>query len=98
MRRNPPPRIPRRRARSDARVGARIPPQKSAPRPLMDIATVLGYVLGIGLLLWSMPHAGGIAALKLFVHPPAAAVVGAARLAGILVPLPLSGWNDCVKV
>ena len=41
----------------------------------MDISTLLGFTLGLGLILWSMSHGGGLSALKLFVHPPAAALV-----------------------
>jgi len=64
----------------------------------MDIATVLGYVLGFGLILWSMSHAGGLAALKLFVHPPAAAVVCGGSFAAILIHFPLADVKNVFKV
>ena len=51
----------------------------------MDVATLLGYTLGLGLILWSMSHGGGLSALKLFVHPPAAAVVCGGSFAAILI-------------
>lgn len=64
----------------------------------MDIATLLGYVLGLGLIVWSMSHGGGIAGLALFVHPPAAAVVVGGSLAAILIHFPLSNVKDMMKV
>lgn len=64
----------------------------------MDIATVLGYVLGLGLILWSMSHGGGLAALKLFVHPPAAAVVCGGSFAAILIHFPIGDVKNVVKV
>lgn len=64
----------------------------------MDIATLLGYVLGLGLILWSMSHGGGLAALKLFVHPPAAAVVCGGSFAAILIHFPLSDVKNLFKI
>jgi chemotaxis protein MotA len=64
----------------------------------MDIATVLGYVLGLGLILWSMAHGGGLSALKLFVHPPAAAVVCGGSFAAILIHFPIADVKNLFKV
>jgi chemotaxis protein MotA len=64
----------------------------------MDVATLLGYVLGLGLILWSMSHGGGLSALKLFVHPPAAAVVCGGSFAAILIHFPLSDVKNLFKI
>jgi chemotaxis protein MotA len=64
----------------------------------MDVATLLGFVLGLGLILWSMAHGGGISALGLFVHPPAAAVVCGGSLAAILIHFPLSDFKNLIRV
>jgi chemotaxis protein MotA len=64
----------------------------------MDIATLLGYVLGLGLIVWSMAHGGGISGLVLFVHPPAAAVVCGGSFAAILIHFPLANVKDLFKV
>ena len=66
--------------------------------PTMDIATLLGFVLGFSLIVWSMTHAGGIGALKLFVHIPAAMVVLGGSTAAILVHFPLSDFKNLIKV
>jgi chemotaxis protein MotA len=63
----------------------------------MDIATLLGFLLGIGLIVWSMAH-NGIAGLALFVHGPAAAVVCGGSIAAILIHFPLSDFKNLVKV
>ena len=63
----------------------------------MDIATRLGFVLGLGLIVWSMAH-NGIAGLALFVHGPAAAVVVGGSIAAILIHFPLSDFKNLVKV
>ena len=64
----------------------------------MDIATVLGYLLGFGLIVWSMSHGGGLAALKLFVHVPAAAVVCGGSFAAILIHFPIGDVKNVFKV
>jgi dimethylglycine dehydrogenase len=64
----------------------------------MDISTLLGYTLGLGLIVWSMSHGGGIAGLALFVHPPAAAVVVGGSLAAIMIHFPLSDVKNMIKV
>ena len=64
----------------------------------MDVATLLGYTLGLGLILWSMSHGGGLSALKLFVHPPAAAVVCGGSFAAILIHFPLSDVKGLIKI
>lgn len=64
----------------------------------MDVATLLGFVLGLSLIIWSMTHGGGFGALKLFVHPPAAAVVVGGSIAAILVHFPLSDFKNLIKV
>jgi chemotaxis protein MotA len=64
----------------------------------MDIATFLGFLLGIGLLLWSMAYAGGVGALGLFVHYPAMMVVVGGSLAAILVHFPLEDFKKLARV
>jgi len=64
----------------------------------MDIATVLGFALGLGLLVWSMAHGGGLSALSLFVHPPAAAVVCGGSVAAILIHFPMSDFQNLIRV
>jgi len=64
----------------------------------MDIATLLGFALGLGLITWSMAHGGGLSALALFVHPAAAAVVCGGSLAAILIHFPLRDVLSLVKV
>jgi chemotaxis protein MotA len=64
----------------------------------MDIATLLGYALGLGLIVWSMSHGGGLPGLVLFVHGPAAAVVCGGSFAAILIHFPLSNVKDLAKV
>jgi len=63
----------------------------------MDVATLLGFVLGLGLITWSMAH-NGLSGLRLFVHGPAAAVVIGGSIAAILVHFPLSDFKNLVKV
>jgi chemotaxis protein MotA len=64
----------------------------------MDISTLLGYVLGLGLIVWSMSHGGGIAGLALFVHPPAAAVVVGGSFAAIMIHFPMSDVKNMFRV
>jgi len=64
----------------------------------MDIATVLGFALGFGLIVWSMTHGGGIQALGLFVHVPAMMVVVGGSLAAILVHFPIEDFKNLIKV
>ena len=64
----------------------------------MDISTLLGFCLGIGLIMWSMTHGGGLSGLTLFVHPPAAAVVFGGSLAAICIHFPLSDVKNLVKI
>lgn len=64
----------------------------------MDISTVLGFALGLGLITWSMAHGGGLSALKLFVHPPAAAVVCGGSIAALLIHFRLSDMKSLIKV
>jgi chemotaxis protein MotA len=67
-------------------------------RVSMDIATLLGFALGLGLIVWSMAHGGGLASLKLFVHGPAAAVVAGGSVAAILIHFPLSDFKNLIRV
>lgn len=64
----------------------------------MDIATLLGFALGLGLITWSMAHGGGLSALKLFVHGPAAAVVCGGSFAAILIHFPLGDVKNLFKI
>lgn len=64
----------------------------------MDISTILGFALGLGLISWSMMHGGGLSGLALFVHPAAAAVVGGGSLAAIMIHFPLSDVKNCMKI
>lgn len=63
----------------------------------MDVATLLGYTLGLGLITWSMAH-NGIAGLALFVHGPAAAVVCGGSFAAIMIHFPLSDVKNLFKI
>jgi chemotaxis protein MotA len=64
----------------------------------MDLSTLLGFALGLGLITWSMAHGGGIAGLALFVHGPAAAVVCGGSLAAVCIHFPLSDVKNLVKI
>jgi len=64
----------------------------------MDISSLLGYVLGLGLIVWSMAHGGGLSGLALFVHPAAAAVVCGGSMAAIMIHFPMSDVKNFVKV
>ena len=63
----------------------------------MDVATILGFVIGLGLIVWSMAH-GNLENLLLFVHPPAAAVVVGGSIAAILIHFPLSDFKNLIRV
>jgi chemotaxis protein MotA len=64
----------------------------------MDIATVLGFTLGLGLILWSMIHGGGVSSLKLFVHIPAATVVVGGCISAIMVHFPMEDFRNMVRI
>jgi chemotaxis protein MotA len=64
----------------------------------MDIATLLGFVLGLGLIVWSMAHGGGLSALGLFVHVPAMMVVCGGSIAAILVHFPIADFKNLAKI
>jgi chemotaxis protein MotA len=64
----------------------------------MDSSTVLGFALGLGLILWSMIHGGGFAGLKLFVHVPAATVVVGGCVSAIMVHFPMEDFRQMVKI
>jgi chemotaxis protein MotA len=55
----------------------------------MDISTVLGFVIGLGLIFWSMAHGGGASNLGLFVHIPALTVVVGGSVSAIFVHFPI---------
>lgn len=64
----------------------------------MDVSSLFGYVLGLGLIIWSMAHVDGMAGLKLFIHPAAAAVVGGGSLAAVMIHFPLSDVKNLAKI
>ena len=64
----------------------------------MDISTILGFVLGLGLIVWSMMHGGGMAGLVLFVHPPAFAVVFGGSLAAVMIHFRIEDVKLLAKV
>ncbi len=64
----------------------------------MDTATILGFVLGIGLIVWSMAHAGGISGLKLFVHIPALTVVLGGCTSAIMVHFPMDDFKQMIRI
>jgi chemotaxis protein MotA len=64
----------------------------------MDLSSILGFILGLSLIVWSMAHGGGLAGLKLFVHPAAAAVVCGGSMAAIMIHFPLSDVKNFAKV
>jgi chemotaxis protein MotA len=61
----------------------------------MDIATLVGIVLGFGLVLWSMASGAGIAA---FVDIPSVAIVMGGTLSATLISFPLPKFLLIVKV
>jgi chemotaxis protein MotA len=64
----------------------------------MDIATILGFACGLGLILWSMAHVGGLPGLALFVHIPALTVVFGGSMSAIMVQFPLDDFKQVGKV
>jgi chemotaxis protein MotA len=64
----------------------------------MDISTLLGFALGLGLIAWSMAHGGGVSGLALFVHGPAAAVVLGGSFAAILIHFPMEDVKNLFRV
>ena len=51
----------------------------------MDLSTILGFALGLGLIAWSMMHGGGLSGLVLFVHVSAFMVVFGGSLAAVMI-------------
>ena len=64
----------------------------------MDLGTLIGYALGIGLIVWSIAQGTGLSGLRLFVHGPAAAVVFGGSLAAVLIHFPLSEFKNLIRV
>ncbi len=64
----------------------------------MDVSSLLGAVLGLGLVIWSMAHAGGVDGLKLFVHWPALSVVLGGSFAAILIHFPLADVKNLARI
>jgi chemotaxis protein MotA len=64
----------------------------------MDLATILGFTFGIGIIMWSMMHGGGLHALTMFVNVPALCVVGGGSMAAILVHFPLEDVKNVIKI
>jgi hypothetical protein len=60
----------------------------------MDLSTILGFVLGLGLIAWSMMHGGGLAGLALFVHVPAFMVVFGGSLAAVMIHFRIERRED----
>ncbi len=61
----------------------------------MDVATLVGIVMGFGLVLWSMASSAGIGA---FVDVPSMAIVIGGTLAATLIAFPLAKVTGVVKV
>ena len=61
----------------------------------MDIATLIGIVLGFGLVLWSMASGAGLAA---FIDIPSVAIVVGGTIASILISFPLAKCLGVVGV
>jgi chemotaxis protein MotA len=64
----------------------------------MDLSTILGFVLGLGLIAWSMMHGGGLAGLALFVHVPAFMVVFGGSLAAVMIHFRIEDVKMLAKV
>src|SRR5688572_27000579 len=64
----------------------------------MDLSTILGFALGLGLIVWSMMHGGGLSGLSLFVHPPAFAVVFGGSLAAVMIHFRLEDVRMLAKI
>ncbi|HUR28786.1 MAG TPA: motility protein A [Planctomycetota bacterium] len=64
----------------------------------MDLSTILGFALGLGLIAWSMMHGGGLSGLALFVHPPAFAVVFGGSLAAVMIHFRLEDVKGLFKI
>lgn len=61
----------------------------------MDIATILGFVSGIGLIIWGMTSNGS---LMTFVHGPSLAIVLGGTIAATLISYPLKKVGNTMKI
>jgi chemotaxis protein MotA len=64
----------------------------------MDLSTVIGFVLGLGLIFWSMAHGGGIEGMALFIHIPAATVVVGGSVSALFIHFPLDDSKQMVTI
>src|SRR5687767_9703792 len=64
----------------------------------MDVSTVLGFVIGLGLIFWSMAHGGGAGNLALFVHIPALTVVLGGSVSAIFVHFPIDDSKQMATI
>ncbi|MCB9851314.1 MAG: motility protein A [Phycisphaerales bacterium] len=62
----------------------------------MDIATLIGLIVGPGLVLWGMM--GGGSSLKMFIDYPSVAIVGGGAFAAALLSFPLKNVLSLPKV
>jgi chemotaxis protein MotA len=62
----------------------------------MDITTVLGTILGFGLVLFAM--ASGEGGLLIFLHGPSMMIVGGGTIAVVLINFPLDDLRQLLKV
>jgi chemotaxis protein MotA len=64
----------------------------------MDVSTVLGFVIGLGLIFWSMAHGGGAENLGLFIHIPALTVVLGGSVSAIFVHFPIDDSKQMATI
>jgi chemotaxis protein MotA len=65
----------------------------------MDLGTLIGFVFGLGLVVFSMTHGfHDVGLLKLFVHVPAAMMVVGGSLAALLIHFKLEEFKQLGKI
>ncbi|TAJ11942.1 MAG: motility protein A [Planctomycetota bacterium] len=68
-------------------------------RSSMDLGTLIGFVFGLGLVVFSMTHGfHDVGLLKLFIHVPAAMMVVGGSLAALLIHFKLEEFKQLGKV
>lgn len=69
-----------------AAPGGAAPPRLPRTRDAMDVATIIGIVLGIGLILWAILTKTSLA---VFIDPASMAIVAGGAVAAVLISFPL---------
>jgi chemotaxis protein MotA len=64
----------------------------------MDLASIIGIVIGAGFMLYGMIGSGGIGNLKLFIDIPSMIIVGGGVFAAILINFPLANVISTIKI